>query len=127
LCSRKDAPFAFIPIGRTRANQVGQLIHDADVCGPKHITTPNGASFFVLFTDDFSGWRHVIFLKLKAAVADFFKEYVSLLRSKTNNLVHTLRSDNDGEFISTSFKTWLAEKGIRFETSAPYTPEQNGV
>ena len=114
------------PIGRTRANQVGQLIH-ADVCGPMHVTTPNGAKFFVLFTDDFSGRRHVNFMKQKCEVADFFKEYVSILRSETNNLVHTLRSDNGGEFISTSFKSWLSEKEIRFESSAPHTPEQNGV
>ena len=60
------------PIGRTRANQVGQLIH-ADVCGPMHVTTPNGAKFFVLFTDDFSGRRHVNFMKQKCEVADFFK------------------------------------------------------
>lgn len=46
------------PIGRTRANQVGQPIHDADVCGPMHITTPNGARLRTIqrrFKDDFSG------------------------------------------------------------------------
>jgi transposase InsO family protein len=114
------------PIRRTRANQSGQLIH-AYVCGPMHVTTPSGARFFVLFTDEFSGLRQVYFMKQKAKVADFFKKYVNLLRSETNNLVHTLRSDNGGEFISTSFKIWLSEKGFSFESSSPYTPEQNGV
>ena len=114
------------PIGRTRANQTGQLIH-ADVCGPMHVPTPSGARFFVLFTDDFSGWRHVCFLKHKSEVPEFFKDYVSLLRSETGNLVHTLRSDNGGEFISSAFKLWLSDRSIRFESSAPHTPEQNGV
>jgi hypothetical protein len=114
------------PVGRTRANQVGQLIH-ADVCGPMHVTTPSGARFFLLLTDDFSGWRHVFFLKQKSDVPEFFKEYVNILRSETGNLIHTLRSDNGGEFMSLSFKIWLSEKGIRFESSAPHTPEQNGV
>ena len=40
-------------IGRTRAKQVGQLIH-ADVCGPMQVTTPGGSRFFTMFTDDFS-------------------------------------------------------------------------
>ena len=41
--------------------------------------------------------------------------------------VRTLRSDNGGEFEGNSFKQYLAERGIRHETSAAYTPAQNGV
>jgi hypothetical protein len=107
-----------IPRRRTRADQTGQLIH-ADVCGPMHIPTPSGARFFVLFTDDFSKSRHVYFLKHKSEVPEFFKDYTSLLRSETGNVIHTLRSDNGGEFISSTFKTWLSDRSIRFESSAP--------
>jgi hypothetical protein len=114
------------PVGRSRAKEVGQLIH-SDVCGPMHVATPAGSRFFVLFTDDYSGWRCVYFLKNKSEVADAFKEYMGILRSETGHLIHTLRSDNGGEFISHIFKIWLSSKGIRLETSAPHTPEQNGV
>ena len=41
------------PTGRTRANQVGQLIH-SDVCGPVNIVTPGGARYYIVFVDDFS-------------------------------------------------------------------------
>ena len=120
----KRSPF---PLGRTRANEVGQLIH-SDVCGPMHIQTPGGAKFFVLFTDDHSEYRSVFFLKQKSDVTEAFKEYVSnLRRSETGRLIHTLRADNGGEFIAASLKTWLSEKAIRLETSAPHSPEQNGV
>jgi len=37
-----------------------------------------------------------------------------------------LRSDNGGEFISFEFTTWLADQGIKQQTSAAHTPEQNG-
>lgn len=114
------------PIGRTKASQIGQLIH-SDVCGPMHVATPGGARYFVLFIDDFSGWRAVYFLKQKSEVADSFKVFLSVLRSDTSHLVHTLRSDNGGEFTNSSFKNWLAQKNIKLETSAPHTPEQNGV
>jgi transposase InsO family protein len=92
-----------------------------------HIQTPGGAKFFVLFTDDHSEYRSVFFLKQKSDVTEAFKEYVSNLRSETGRLIHTLRADNGGEFIAASLKTWLSEKAIRLETSAPHSPEQNGV
>ena len=78
------------PVGRTRANQVGQLIY-ADICGPMHVTTPSGARFSLLLTDYFSGWRNVFFLKKKSEVPEFFKDYANLQRSETGNLIHTLK------------------------------------
>src|SRR5262245_20761855 len=39
----------------------------------------------------------------------------------------TLQTHNGGEDISTAFKRYLAEYGISAQTTAPYTPEQNGV
>ena len=114
------------PTGRTRANQVGQLIH-SDVCGPMQTSTPGGARYFISFKDDFSGWRVVYFLKNKSEVEDYFKKYVNQLRGETGNHVNTLRSDNGGEFMGQSFQIWLQHKGIRHETSVPHTPEQNGV
>jgi hypothetical protein len=119
----KRSPF---PVGRERANKVGQLIH-ADVCGSMHVSTPGGAKFFVLFPDDRSGWRAVYFLKRKSEVAESFKNFVNILRSETGHTVHTLRADNGGEFVNQSLKTWLSDRAIKIETSAPYSPEQNGV
>ena len=114
------------PVGRTRATQIGQLIH-SDVCGPMQVSTPKGCRFFVLFTDDFSGWRVVYFLKEKSEVPDHFKNYVRQLHGETGQFVRTLRSDNGGEYYNSSFVEWLSRKGIRHESSAPHTPEQNGV
>ena len=113
-------------LGRTRATQIGQLIH-SDVCGPMHIATPRGSKYFVLFTDDFSSYRTVFFLKQKSEVADSFKDYVNILRTETGQPFHTLRADNGGEFNGHEFREWLSTNGIRLETSAPHTPEKNGV
>jgi hypothetical protein len=84
-------------LGRTRATQVGQLVH-SDVCGPMHVTTPKGSRYFVLFTDDFSGYRTVYFLKQKSEVAEIFQEFTNHLRTETGRQVHTLRADNGGEY-----------------------------
>jgi hypothetical protein len=38
-----------------------------------------------------------------------------------------LRSDNGGKFLSKKFDLYFAKCGIQRETSAPYSPQQNGV
>lgn len=37
------------------------------------------------------------------------------------------RSDNGTEYTNKEFQTFLKKRGIVHETSAPYTPEQNGM
>jgi transposase InsO family protein len=112
---------SLFPTGRTRAVQIVQLIH-SDVCGPMHFETPGGAKFFVLFQNDYSGYRAVYFLKFKSEVADHFKEYADHLYTETGQRIHTLRSDNGGEFTRQSFQEWMSKRGIRAETSTPHTP-----
>ena len=63
------------PVGRVRATQIGQLVH-ADLCGPMHVSSPKGAKYFALFTDDYSGWRVVFFLQQKSEAAECFKAYM---------------------------------------------------
>ncbi|MCO5573376.1 hypothetical protein L7F22_027145 [Adiantum nelumboides] len=60
-------------------------------------------------------------------VFDVFKHWVALVETQTGCKLKCLRTDNGGEFMSHAFTTLCAEKGIRRELSAPYTPPQNGV
>lgn len=48
------------PVGRTRATHTGQLVH-SDLSGPIEKMTPNGSLYFVLFIDDYCGWRFINF------------------------------------------------------------------
>jgi transposase InsO family protein len=41
--------------------------------------------------------------------------------------IKTLRSDNEGEFVSKNVDDFLHECGIQQQITAPYTPQQNGV
>ena len=45
----------------------------------------------------------------------------------TSEALEYLRSDNGGEFIGTCFRNQLQSDGAQHETSAPDTPEQNGL
>ena len=114
------------PIGRLRATTIGSLIH-SDVCGPMEHPSPSGARYFVTFKDDHSGWCSVHFMKNKDEVPMFFLNFAASVKTQTGNNVIVLRSDNGGEYTGKEFRNKLLQLGIRHETSAPYTPAQNGV
>jgi hypothetical protein len=115
-----------LDVGRVRARRIGELVH-SDVYGPMPTPSIGNARYYVAFTDDHSGWRVVYFMKNKSEVPALFRQFVASLLNETNNTVRTLRSDNGGEYVGHEFKKYLAERGIRHETSAAYTPAQNGV
>jgi hypothetical protein len=56
-----------------------------------------------------------------------FKQYKAMVENEIGHKIKVLRSDNGGEFVSKKFDTFLAECGIQQQTSAPYSPQQNGV
>jgi len=66
-------------------------------------------------------------LKAKGEVFDKFKEYKAFVENQTGMKIKTFLSDNGGEFVSKKFDNFLHECGIQRQTSAPYTPQQNGV
>jgi hypothetical protein len=114
------------PIGRLRATRIGSLIH-SDVCGAMEHPSPSGARYFVTFKDDHSGWCSVHFMKNKDEVPMLFLNFAASVKTQTGNNVIVLRSDNGGEYTGKEFRNKLLQLGISHETSAPYTPAQNGV
>ena len=38
-----------------------------------------------------------------------------------------IRADNRNEFVNQRLRNWACQEGIKWEFSAPYTPQQNGV
>ena len=108
-----------------RVTRPGEITH-SDVCGPMSNTSLGGARFLVTFVDDASGYRYVYFLKHKSNVFDRFKEYERAVANKFGRPIQVFRSDNGREFVNASMLDYMRKKGIKFEPSAPYTPEQNG-
>jgi hypothetical protein len=103
-----------------------QLVH-SDVCGPMSVASLGGARYFVTFTDDYTRYSSVYFLRQKSEVFSKFKEFAAEVTNATGLKIKTLRTDNGGEYTSNEFELFLKENGIRHEVTAPYTPQQNGV
>lgn len=85
------------------------------------------AIFFVTFIDDYSRKAFIFLLKQKSEVFNKFKEFKALIENETNTKIFTILTDNGGDYCSTIFKNYCREHGIRKETTAPYTPQQNGI
>lgn len=111
--------------GKHEKAAVGELIH-SDVCGPMSTPSVGGARYFVSFKDDGSSYRCVYFIKHKSDVLDMFKVYCSLVKNKFGRGIKYLHVDNGKEYCNREFEEFLSREGIELETTAPYTPEQNG-
>ena len=59
-------------------------------------------------------------------MVDKFRQYRAAVEKQLSLSIKAVRSDNGGEYIG-ELRRELLRGGIRVETSAPYTPEQNGV
>lgn len=108
---------------RERATAVGELIH-TDVCGP-FVDSISKFKYYVLFKDDYSGYRIVYFIRNKFEVKD--KLLQMLQEAKTAGYdIKTILSDNGGEFDNREVRNILQKYGVQQRLTMPYTPEQNG-
>ena len=105
--------------------QLGEFFH-SDLCGPMSVDSLGGSRYFIAFKDDFSGYRYVYFLKHKSDVYDVFKKFERLIYNKFNRSMKVLHTDNGREYCNRLMSKYLSERGIKLETTAPYTPQQNG-
>ncbi|WIA15726.1 hypothetical protein OEZ85_003590 [Tetradesmus obliquus] len=114
---------------RTSANKTSsplQLLH-SDICGPIRIPSPGKARFFITLVDDYTSYSFVRPLQHKSEAARFIENHITLLENQTGLQVKAFRSDNGREYANSTLESYLASKGIIYQPSMAYTPEQNGV
>lgn len=84
------------------------------------------AKFFVIFKDDASGFKQVYCLKHKSDVFESFKVFERVSANKFGRRIKTLHSEYSREYCNETMRKYMQSRGIKHETSAPYTVEQNG-
>ena len=108
----------------------------SDVCGPITPESHDGFRYVVSFVDNFTGFIFLYYCKLKSDVAKILERFLADVSpvGKVQNLLDIsgvdttkLRSDGGGEYMGKEFKNILIKNQIKHETSAPYSPHQNGV
>jgi hypothetical protein len=109
-----------------RAHERLELTH-GDLCGPITPATPAGNKYFLLVMDDASRYMWVEMLKTKDEALTFFKKIKALAENEIGLKMKIFRTDRGGEFNSAEFELFCSQQGLHRHTTAPYTPQQNGV
>lgn len=109
---------------RCRSTVPLALVH-TDLAGPIEPVSTEGFRYAITFTDDYSGTVFVYFLKSKSDTVEATEKF--LADSAPFGKVKCLRSDNGSEYTSQAYKLLLKKHCIRHDTSAPYSPHQNGT
>src|SRR5712691_4155566 len=108
-----------------RLTKPGELTH-VDLWGKYDKNSINGNKYYLLLVDDASRYTTVDFLKTKNQAAQHIKDYMThqIARGKSPCAI---RMDRGSEFVNEELRSWCHSKGIRYQTTAPYSPAQNGV
>ena len=107
-----------------RAKTPLELVH-TDLAGPIHPESRDGYRYALSFTDDFSSTVFVYFLKNKSDTVLATEKF--LADTAPYGKVKCFRSDNGTEFTGKDYQTLLIKNVIKHQTSAPYSPHQNGT
>ena len=114
------------PLKGIRSTEKLQLVY-TDVCGPMQTQSFGGSRYFITFTDDYSRYSRSYFMTHKSESFGKFKEFKATAEKETGLNIKAIRADRGGEFMSEEFRSYLGEHGIKQESTAAYSPQQNGV
>ena len=109
-----------------KSNTVLGLIH-SDLCDFKSTPTRGGKNYYISFIDDCSKFCYVYLINSKDEALNMFKIYKAEVENQLDKRIKILRSDRGGEYESNEFAEFCSTHGIIHQTTAPYTPMQNGV
>lgn len=124
-----EAKCTKLPFPKRRTTKTIQrldLVH-TDVCGPMEVETPSGKRYVLTLIDDYTKYTKVFLLRHKSEAVNRIKEYVKEMETQFGTTMKIIRSDRGGEYTGKELKEFYAKKGIKAQTSAPHTPEQNGL
>ena len=120
------SPFSHTSGSDVKTSVPFELVH-SDVMGPIKPVSKGGSKYIVTFIDDYSRMVFVYPIKAKSEVFDKFKMLKAQVETQYDSKIRCIRSDNGGEYISKRFNQYFANQGIAHQTSAPYSPQQNGL
>ena len=123
LAKQHRLPF---PTSDSKSSSQLELVH-MDVCGPLQEGSTGGARYLATFIDDYSKLAHVEPIAQKSDVAEAVKKTMMRWETQTSKRLKAVRTDRGTEYLNTELETYFSSRGIVHQTTAAYTPEQNGV
>lgn len=99
----------------------------SDLWRPTLIQTISESWYMITFTDDYSRWTWVSFLKHKSDAYKAFEKWKAKTENSSGKSLATFCSDNGWEYLNKLWVEYVKENSVWWETTPPYTLEQNGV
>ncbi len=96
-----------------------------DLGGP-YSTTRRGNRFYLGIRDGATRVCYTEPMRTKGQAFDTLQKFICRAKRQSGKIVKPLRTDFGGEFANRAFEEYTAKECIKWEPSAPYTPEQNG-
>jgi transposase InsO family protein len=103
-----------------------EMLH-MDLFGSITNISTSGNKFGLVIVDDYSRFTWVFFLHDKSETQEVLKKFLKRAQNEFDAKVKKIRSHNGSEFKNTQLEDYLDQEGIKYESSAPYIPQQNGV
>ena len=108
-----------------RSSEPLELIH-SDICDLKFIQTRGGKKYFLTLIDDCIRYCYVYLLRSKDEALEMFQHFKNEVENQLDRKIKVIRSDRGGEYEA-PFGDFCSQHGIIHQTTAPYSPQQNGV
>jgi hypothetical protein len=99
----------------------------SDICGPLQEESYGRKKYFATFIDVFSDYTEVVLLSHKNDVIKHVKNYVERVKTQFGKVIKVFRTDRGGEYLNKDLQEYLKSKGIQFQCTVGYSPQQNGV
>src|SRR5271170_6593873 len=86
----------------------------------------NGDKWILHFLDNATRMNFVYTFPTKSLLTATIQQFTAFIRRRFGFETKIFHSDNE-RTLGKRFNTWIKQEGYTFESSAPYTPEQNGA
>ena len=116
----------FLKKAEDTVNQIGDVTV-SDVWGPAQTKGLSHERCFYSFTDVKSRYSVIYFSNTKDEALRHFELYKVFIETQTGYKLKKNWLDNGGKYVNKNFKDFCGKYGIIMETTAPYSPAQNGI
>lgn len=121
LAKQTRKPFG---LSHIHTKHVFELLH-CDIWRPHKIASHFGTCYFLTIVDDFFRSTWVYLMRHRSDTQQLLKSFIAYVDTQFNHKIKSIHTNNGGEFVS--MQDFFREKGIVFQRSCVYTPQQNGV
>lgn len=126
FCPGGKGRHVFHPSVGARATSPGRIHVDLSGISDKQIKSLERYKYYMLCKDESTSFLMIYFCKDKTEMPSKLAKLIIDFECIANTPVREIVSDNGGEFKNKTNELLFIKEHVVHETSAPYTPQQNG-